>query len=147
MITPWTDLTELVRAAKARLRDPGPVLLGPVTRGVRESFANQFETTGSYGSSPWAPLSASTVSRRGSGQPLGRGTLWASLTESNSTYGYAVLRDRWTLAVGTTDPVAVFHQLGTRRMPQRRIVPPVIPDRDRDRWASLAATYILEGRL
>jgi len=144
----WVNLKLQLYEARLRLRDPGPALLGPVADGVRESFANQFQSTGGYGGSPWKPLAASTAQRTGRWVPLqATGTLWRSLAVKGAPHGYAELRDPWTLAVGTTDPVAPFHQLGTRKMPKRPLVPPVIPDADRDRWASLAVDYILEGHL
>lgn len=95
----------------------------------------------------WAPLAATTAAERsrlgiGGTNPIldrtgasyrGRtgGQLKRSLTETGAK-GSVVRMGVDNMFVGTTDPVADFHQYGTKRMPQRKVVD--FTEADAERW-------------
>ncbi len=51
-------------------------------------------------------------------------------------------RPSYTVAIGTDDPVAPYHQLGTRRMPKRLLIPDDILAEDQRYIADLVAAYL-----
>ena len=143
------NVTRYLEALRDQLRDARVPLAHAVPM-IREYFRRQFETLGSEGGQSWAPLTASTMERRGGLRPLMlTGTLMASLTEEGATgltkggrsssraYGYVVL-DAHSVRVGTKDPVANLLQSGTRKMVARDIEgEPPAPTVER--WADLVA--------
>jgi len=122
--------------------------LGRLTSAVRDLFARIFETDGGEAGELWEPLSPETEARKeryglGGSILVAEDDLRRSLATGYGT-GYAELRDGGaTLAVGTDDPKGPFHQLGTRRMPQRKIAPDAedIPQIERDEWSDLVDRY------
>lgn len=100
---------------------------------LEESEKRQFDSQGSYGSGGWAPLSPVTLQRKAAlGLPsdilVATGAMRDSLIDGGSAG--AVRHMTQTRAVfGTADPKAIFHQMGTERMPRRRPVQP--PEQDR----------------
>ncbi len=117
----------------------------PLTDAVHGFLARRFDTQGAVGGNgPWPELSAATIHRHGPHPVLeDRGSLWASLTETEATGGYAVLSaDRMTLTVGSQDPVLKWTEHGTRHMPARPVTPAELPA---DEWAELIADRLLAG--
>lgn len=75
---------------------------------------------GSHGGSQWAPLAMSTIRRKGHGRVLFETGAMAS-TVFVELAGMKV-------QLGNGSRVAKFHQFGTRRMPQRKVVEATRPD-------------------
>lgn len=86
----------------------------------------QFDTEGRSGSGGWAPLKPATLRRKvakGEDQRILRATeaLRKSLTNrSNENNVWRSSFDSFTF--GTSDPKARFHQSGTAKMPQRKVI-------------------------
>ena len=160
------DATIVVEENDAKMEDvqeriahPAPVLIGPVADRLNAIFTKIFDSEGSYAGEAWAPLSPYTLERKAQlGYPdeilVAEGNLRASLTDpfghvtaslAHLGSGYKEMRDDTTVAVGTTDESAGFHQGGTSRMPARPIAPEVddIPDEDIDAMTEMVANYIL----
>lgn len=124
--------------------DYSELMLGRLTNEVRDFFTMIFESEGSEAGEAWEPLSPATEARKerlglSSAILVAEDDLRRSLAFGVGT-GYAELRDGGaTLAVGTDDPKAPFHQLGTRRMPQRKIAPDAedIPQAELNVWRDL----------
>jgi len=136
------DVTPLLKAIKERLREPAPALLGPVADYVREVVLHRQFATEGY-ATPWAPLAEATINHRPAFEAaLAGGPLEASLTERGAPGAYAEMRDGRTVAIGTDDPVAPYHQTGTYRMPQRLLVPDSIPDEDQRYIADIVAGWL-----
>lgn len=74
------------------------------------------------GDGTWAPLAKSTLKRkkRNRGILIDKGTLQAQLTPGNSHNVIRVTSAGLQCAI--TLPVAKYHQQGTRRMPQRKVL-------------------------
>jgi phage gpG-like protein len=90
---------------------------------LERAALQRFESEGAYGGEKWAPLAPSTVARKGAGKGIlvDSGRLRASLTQETAADSIRVLLPqemRW----GSTVPYGKFHQSGTSRMPQRRVV-------------------------
>lgn len=123
--------TDVSRFANA-ISDYTPFWNGPFlevwTPWIQEAFASEGASTGPR----WAPLSPAYAAwkvRRGfsSAALVRTGDLSRSLLQPN-VHALGVWRATPNaLAVGTTRQAALFHQLGTRRMPAR---PPIRPTRD-----------------
>lgn len=156
-----TELEASNEEFQRRLKNPAPVLQGPIAEGVHELFQKIFESEGSYAGDPWAPLAEYTLARKARlGFPdsilVESGDLMNSLVDPESRFisslthagaGYTEMRDPTTVAIGTHDEVGFLHQGGTSRMPARPIAPDVdnIPDADIDAWTEFAANYLLDG--
>lgn len=70
----------------------------------------------------WAELAPETIRRKGSDRILvDTGALRASLVEIGGVNNISVVADRGSI-YGTSDPKAIWHQFGTRRMPARPMV-------------------------
>lgn len=73
----------------------------------------------------WAPLASSTISEKAragyGGQPIlvRTGELAQSLAGGSGSVKQVTPT---SLTVGTDDPIAKYHQYGTRKMPQRKII-------------------------
>jgi phage gpG-like protein len=128
--------------------DYSELMLSRLTDQVRDLFQRIFETEGSEAGEAWAPLSPITEARKERlGQPtailVAQDELRRSLAYGVGD-GYAELREGGSvLAVGTNDPKGPFHQLGTRRMPQRKIAPDAddIPQSETNDWSALVARH------
>jgi len=88
-----------------------------------EEERGQFASEGSHGGSQWAPLSpryAKWKEVRYPGRPIlvREGTLRGSLTDRNAP-GAVFQPEPRKLVMGSSVPYALFHQMGTRRMPAR----------------------------
>jgi len=123
------------------------VLMGNLTNQVRDLFTRIFESEGSEAGEAWEPLSPATEARKlrlglSSAILVAEDDLRRSLAFGTGG-GYAELRDEHTLAVGTDDPAGPFHQLGTRRMPQRKIAPDAsdIPQAETTDWSNIAGQH------
>lgn len=128
------DDRELKRVMRRGLRavgDLSPWFRGTLDKGVTLFLRRHFDTRGSFGGTPWAPLKLSTIRNRlrrggnrgGVGHPLWDfGDLRRSLLVPGSRNSLRVIRrDRYER--GTSDPKARWHQDGTSRMPARVIIP------------------------
>lgn len=104
-----------VKDARPAFRRIAPLLEAATLR--------RFESEGAYGGEKWAPLAASTLARKPAGQGIlvASGRLRASLTQETAADGIRQMTPqsfRW----GSSVPYGRFHQAGTSRMPQRRVV-------------------------
>lgn len=86
----------------------------------------QFTSEGSHGSGGWAPLADSTLKekmRRGQPTEILRATddLFNSLARRDAPNQIFENNVTW-MVFGTMDPKAKYHQQGTSRMPQRRVL-------------------------
>lgn len=119
-------------------------LAGPVATAVHEFFGDVFTSEGTAGGAAWAPLAASTISRKPEGKTILRreDTLWASLTEDSDPNGYVLASDA-QLIVGSSVVHGIWHQLGTRLMPRRAIVPDVVPEAYVNKWTSLVGDWLV----
>ncbi len=128
--------------------DYSDLMLGQLTNQVRDLFTRIFESEGTEAGEGWEPLSPVTEARKlrlglRSDILIAEDNLRRSLSTGVGD-GYAELRDNGaTLAVGTNDPKGPFHQLGTRRMPQRKIAPDAdeIPQSETSDWSNLAGRH------
>jgi phage gpG-like protein len=84
-----------------------------------ETHADSFALASDSDNSAWPPLAAATVARKRSAEILVEtGRLRTSLTTKGGQDHVGEITDRG-LTFGTEVPYSVFHQLGTRNMPQR----------------------------
>ena len=112
----------------------------------RETEKGIFSSEGAFeGNAKWKPLSPTYKAikdKQFPGKPIlqRRGDLMQSLTSIGGNHVSHVSSD--SLEIGTKDPKAVFHQRGTSKMPQRKVVSLTAPQKRR--WTRLAFEYIFE---
>jgi hypothetical protein len=143
-------LTPLLEATMARMGDLMPAYL-EIYSAFRKMEQRRFDQQGPG----WAPLAESTVAQReslglGGDHPIlnrtgvsdhGRqgGTLRRSLTTRGSRYAvFEVMPDG--IFMGTSDPVAKFHQEGTENMPARPVVK--IEEKDAKIFGAILSEWI-----
>ncbi len=139
---------QLVRGF-SRLADEFKDLSEPF-RAIVQDFkaieAKQFKSEGSYGGSGWQALSpryAAWKEQNYPGRPIMvlSGLLMDSLTGENS---YFVQEIRpLQLTMGTQVPWAIYHQQGTSRMPQRKLVN--LTEADRARMMKTIHTWMVRS--
>lgn len=124
---PFEDLLKFVKAIVAPTQDEQQQVSNVVREGWRENFTGERSGDGRA----WVALAPSTVRQRiRAGYParpilVRTGALRNSLLNPGASNSYEELQttgDGWTLLVGTEDPKAIFHELGTSRMPARPFV-------------------------
>lgn len=114
------------------LRTPQASELATVETAVRDAFGDVFEREGDR-AGRWANLAVSTQEdRRRHGFPPAHpilrrtGSLRRSFENAHDQHAVSRLRvsglgTQWRLYVGSSHPVAKYHEYGTRRMPRRKI--------------------------
>lgn len=140
---------EMLRRVQKAAKDLTPVLEGPITNDVHRMFAMIWQTRGAYIGRTWAPLAPSTlrakarVNRSAMGPLRKYNLLWASLTKRSNPGGFRLVTPH-SLTIGTGVFYGAFHQLGTKHMPARPIVPSddEVPEKHRQKWESLIAQYL-----
>lgn len=124
-----------------RAIDTGPVLwavLGDMRKLERELFDTE-------GRGEWPDLSPVTLERKAlQGYPdkilQATEALYDSLTGTGGEAGHVEYVTEEEVVYGTTNPVAHWHQSGTRKMPAR---PPVdVRETDLRRWSKMVHAYV-----
>jgi len=149
----YSDNSEAVEKSlagfQAALADESSAL-GEVADDFREMVAEQFATEGRAEGTPWAARKSARVGADGVRPLRGErrspllvrtGALRDSLTRRGAA-GHVEEMDRQTLSVGSRLPYAIFHQLGTRRMPARPLI--VLSDTRSARWSEFVRNAIEE---
>jgi phage gpG-like protein len=124
------------------LADNSPALR-EIADDFREMVAQQFASEGRAGGAPWAIRKSRGGARsRSAGWPLlvRTGTLRDSLTAPGAAHIEEM--DARSLTLGSRVPYAMFHQLGTRRMPARPMI--VLTDERRAEWTEIVRGTIEE---
>lgn len=119
-----------VRQALARLRSRTEDLR-PVMQDIGEMYVrkidNQFRDERDPYGTPWQPLSPKTVKRKLSQRPRAIAKILQNSGLFRSSFSYTATRD--SVEIGSNRvtkkgiPLGILHQLGTRRMPKREIIP------------------------
>lgn len=141
-----------------RLHDCRPVLLGPIREDLMATEAAIFnETGGVFGVEKWAPLAESTMRRKVRAGAMStrilveRGDLERSLTQPGAPGQIAHVVDRHSMEFGTEvtntrgEQYAHYHQLGTRSMDARQVMPETWPEEGTERWAKMVGDYVIGG--
>ncbi|MBZ5545368.1 MAG: phage virion morphogenesis protein [Acidobacteriia bacterium] len=157
----YTDNSEAVDKALANfqssLADQAPALQA-LADDFRAMIAEQFASEGRAEGTPWAPRKsprvgaglappsatlASPFLSAGQAPPLlvRTGALRDSLI-GPSAPGHIEETDEASLTIGSRLPYAMFHQLGTRRMPARPMI--VLTDARAERWLQIVQQQINE---
>jgi phage gpG-like protein len=115
---------------------------------LRRAERRQFDSQGAYGSEGWPPLASSTVERKrreGLDPRILHATrrLRDSLTEAGHGEQIAIARHDG-LDFGTTVEYARYHQHGTSRAPQRRVVQ--LPESDRREVVRIVQRHVVGER-
>lgn len=122
--------------------------LRPAMSAIGEYFIGkidrEFRTESDPLNRPWAKLSKATLERK-----QRRGKITKILQEEGlmrASFSYEA-SDR-SVIVGTNDPKAKYHQTGTRKMPQRKILPESAGDltaEDNQEIGESITDYLLRG--
>ncbi|MFB3921597.1 MAG: phage virion morphogenesis protein [Terriglobia bacterium] len=167
------EVSKALESFQAALADNTPALR-EIAGDFREMIAEQFASEGRAGGTPWTARNTSggadIASGRGrtmsakrkpqtwrrsamSAPPSGRGNtspllvrtgaLRDSLTRTGA--GHIEEMDEGSLILGTRVPYAMFHQLGTRRMPARPII--VLTGERAQRWSGFVRNVIEQKSL
>ena len=135
-------------AIERRVAEPQP-LLEAFADDAQRLLSAQFESEGiALLGASWAPLAASTLAAKeaaGLDLRILHATLRLrdSLERTTADTVRRITSDSAT--VGTTVPYAGYHQTGTTRMPQRRIV--AVRPQDRRRWRDAVLTWAVSGEV
>lgn len=144
---PFEDLVKFVKAIVA----PSQAEQQQVSAAVREGWRDNFTSESSGDGRAWAALAPSTVRQRIlQGYParpilVRSGALRNSLLSPGAANSYEDLQttgDGWTLVVGTEDSKAIFHELGTARMPARPFI--ALSDQAEQRIVSALDTLVAQ---
>lgn len=112
-------------------------MFSPIMAGVEQ---RQFDEAGG---GSWEPLAESTVvEKQQGGWPLDPLVRSGSLRDSLVNPGMAEDRGPTHYSWGTDVPYARYHQEGTRRMPQRQVIPDPIKVEDRRKFEGAMVTYV-----
>ena len=123
---------------------------------VTDVVKRHWESKGAAFGHPWAPWAASTLAAR-----LRKGNAQLGILRDTGHLFAAVLRAAESPTVTPTtsgarleitlgpddDPKAIFHQLGTSRMPARQVLPDPLPRSLRDTARELLRDFVLTGQL
>lgn len=134
------ELTALIK----RVDNPREALLALI-EDFHQIEIEQFETEGARGGTRWAPLSPEYAGRKArqgysGGILVRKGTLRRSLTQRGARFSRTTIRRR-SLEIGTSDPVALYHQFGR---PMRPVI--VITKADDARWLRIVGNYVMGSR-
>jgi phage gpG-like protein len=140
------SISRALQSFEDALADNVPALAA-VADDFREMVAQQFASEGRAEGTPWparvgaglAPPSRRTM--RASPLLVRTGALRDSLTTPGAAGSVEEL-DGGSLTLGTRLPYAMFHQLGTRRMPARPLI--VLSDERSQRWTEIISGAIEE---
>jgi phage gpG-like protein len=126
-------------------------LKGRIQRAIRAMIRDQFTTQGGF-SGGWAHLSPSTLRAKALRGTLGKGILrdsdrlYNSVAKTRGITADTILEiQKYSLRYGTNVPYAIYHQLGTIRMPRRPIVPDTTPQSVVDEIDEALADWIITG--
>lgn len=115
----------------------------------RAEMAKQFETQGAYlqGGTEWAPLSVEYAKRKPPPPaPFGilyrSGDLYRSLANEGGKHIKLIAPQE--AAYGSSVEYGRYHQSGTEKMPQRKII--IVLNRLRQAFRQASLTYIMTGR-
>lgn len=131
--------TPIVDSIAARLAD-----MGPAYALVYDEFLDIERKRFSSEGPGWQQLKTSTVAKRGSAHPIlhDTGELEDSLTDAGHTN--AVFEPEIdSVFMGTSDPVAIFHQEGTDKMVARPVVD--MTEADAASFAGIIGDYLFSG--
>lgn len=114
--------------------------------GLWDRFTEEYysQETRHFAAAPWVPLSPVYAKRKAQhspGKPLLRVTdlMFESFTKAGAAGGVRFPRNL-SLELGSRDPKAPFHQLGTSRMPAR----PPLAEPDLRRYETIAGEYVAQ---
>lgn len=121
----------------------------PVFRTIGEHMMDiineQFRSEGKRSTGGWAPLKESTIEAKGhAGILVDSGDLFRSLTRRGDRGNIFTVQPN-LLRLGTTLDYAVFHQKGTNRMPQRKIIE--FTEVDRRHFMKIIQRYMVTGEI
>lgn len=136
------EILTSVQERLKRLRNLRPVWRSIVTY-LRQATTDQFLSAGGRSRDKWEPLSTAYAVRKAQvwpGKPILRASdrLFQSLTGQNQDSVVEI--DARSLTWGTATPYARFHQRGTARMPQRKIL--VVTKADRRQITALVRAHL-----
>lgn len=139
-------------ALPGRLRNLGALVALGVQPATMDLLRRHWNTRGAAFGHPWASLTRSTILARTRRGTIGKGPLRDTDTLFNAVFTQSATRIAITstgarLSVSPRDPKWVFHQLGTRRMVARQVVPQPFPRSFRETIRSMARDYILTGQI
>lgn len=137
------DAQRRLRGLSAQLLDWRP--FWPIAGRIARSWVKrQFESQGSFGGTPWAPLTmayAKEKTRKRPGRPLlvYDGDLRRDVL---GRYGLRLEGQPTAFDLVLRNEVAAYHQTGTGAMPARPIIPPIIPPEAKQELRVAAQTYV-----
>lgn len=122
---PFKSLVEFVR----QIVNPGQNEISKANDAIRLGFQENFSAESAGSGAKWQALAPSTVRERlrlgyGARPILVRsGSLLNSLMGgTDSVEEFSTSNDGWVLSVGTKNKYAIFHELGTSKMPARPFI-------------------------
>ena len=113
---------------------------------LRAAERRQFRSEGGYGSGGWSPLSPAYRRWKSAHYP-GRPILVRSeaLLKSLTERPFGIDEVHPSFAIfGTNVEYAIYHQLGTNRMPRRPVID--LPESLRRRWVKILQRWLVEQR-
>lgn len=134
-----------------RLRNLEPVVSQAIAPAADAMLRRHWETQGRAFGHPWKPLAPSTLAERIRKGTANKGPLRDTDTLFRAVFSSAARRIARTatgvrLSLMPDDPKWMFHQLGTRRMPQRQVIPQPLPRTFRDVCREFVRDYVRTGR-
>lgn len=130
-----TPVERKILALPNKLRDIKFIMRTQIAPAMNAMLLRHWESKGAAFGHPWAPWSPRTLAAR-----LRKGNEAKGILRDTDRLFNAIFRDRpadsrlqavaggLVLSYNTRIPYAVFHQVGTRFMPERQVFPVPMPD-------------------
>lgn len=138
---------KLLLALGDRVKDLRPLMREQIAPAANRMLLRWWN---SNGNGTWAPLALSTVKAKIRKGTFGRGTLrdtlhlFKTLFQERSTDSRLQVVGRGLrLQLNTGVPYAIYHQVGTSRMPQRQVIPDPLPTSFTRECRALIRAYLL----
>lgn len=148
---PFTAAQKKILALPNRLRNLELIARKDIISAMNRMLGRHWDTKGAAFGHKWAGWALSTYKRR-----LRRGNLEKGLLRDTDNLSRALFRERTNdqrvkttsegveITFNTRVPYAVFHQVGTRFMPDRQVFPDPAPETFKREVRSILRSKILE---
>jgi hypothetical protein len=139
---------KLLLALGDRVKNLRPLMTGEIAPAANRMLLRWWE---SNGNGTWAPLAPSTIKAKIRKGTFGRGTLRDTLhlfrtlfQERTADSRLRTVSGGLRLQLNTGVPYAIYHQVGTSRMPQRQVIPDPLPQSFTRECRALIRAYLLK---
>lgn len=137
-----------------RMRNLRPLMQESIAPAFDRMEMRHWESEGAAFGHPWAPLAESTIRAKMRKGTLGLGILHNTNNLFRTIFAARASDSRLRVIGGglrfqanISVPYAIYHQVGTSRMPERQVIPDPLPDSFKRQCRALIRDFILTGKV